>query len=241
MDTGGLGLRSAIRRSAPAYWASWADCLSMIHKRHPTTSAALVRVLDGQPNTPFLKAASQCQRELTGTMDFVPPSWEDLARGAMPVQREPEDREPGTTHRGWQHEASMRVEGEFREELFSRTSAQIQALIRSQAGPGAGAAFTVTPTNRETTIPSHLFRVVVLRRLRQVLPLSARSCRCGRPLDPCGHHRAACAEAGMLGRRGYALESIMARICREAGGRVRTNLMIHDMDVPAPNALDGRR
>ena len=25
-----------------------------------------------------------------------------------------EDREPGTTHRGWQHEASMRVENEFR-------------------------------------------------------------------------------------------------------------------------------
>ena len=45
----------------------------------------------------------------------------------------------------------------------------------------------------------------------------------------------------MLGRRGYALESIMARICREAGGRVRTNLMIRDMDVPPPNALDGRR
>ena len=235
---GGLGLRSAIRGSAPAYWPSWADCLSMIHKCHTTASAALVRAHEGQPDIPFLKAASQCQRELTGRMDFVPPSWEDLARGAMPPQRETEDREPETTHRGWQHEASMRVEGEF-QQLFSRTSAQIQALIRSQAGLGAGAAFTVTPTNRETTIPSHLFRVVVLRRLRQVLPLSARSCRCGRPLDPCGHHRVACAEAGMLGRR-YALESIMARICREAGGRVRTNL-IRDMNVPAPNALDGRR
>ena len=57
---GGFGLRSAIRRSAPAYWASWADCVSMIHKRHPTASAALVRALEGQPDTPFLKAASQC-------------------------------------------------------------------------------------------------------------------------------------------------------------------------------------
>ena len=120
----------------------------------------------------------------------MPPSWEDLARGAVPPQREPEDREPGTTHRGWQHEASMRVEGEFREEF-----------VLTHFGPdaGAGAAFTVTPTNRETTIPSHLFRVVVLRRLRQVLPLSARSCRCGRPLDLCCHHRAVCAEAGMHG------------------------------------------
>ena len=32
----GLGLRSAIRGSAPAYWASWAGCLSMIHKATPT-------------------------------------------------------------------------------------------------------------------------------------------------------------------------------------------------------------
>ena len=45
----------------------------------------------------------------------------------------------------------------------------------------------------------------------------------------------------MLGRRGYALESFMARVCREAGGRVRTNLLVRDVDVPAPNASDGRR
>ena len=33
----------------------------------------------------------------------------------------------------------------------------------------------------------------------------------------------------------------MACICREAGGRVRTNLMVGDMDVPAPVAVDNRR
>ena len=43
----------------------------------------------------------------------MPPSWADLVLGALPPQREPEDREPGTTNRGWQHEAGMRVEGEF--------------------------------------------------------------------------------------------------------------------------------
>ena len=40
-----------------------------------------------------------------------------------------------------------------------------------------------------------------------------------------GHHRAACAQAGVLGRRGFAIESVAARICREAGGRVPTNLV----------------
>ena len=45
----------------------------------------------------------------------------------------------------------------------------------------------------------------------------------------------------MLGRWRYTLESNMARICREAGGRVHTNLMVRDMDVPAPIAVDSRR
>ena len=36
------------------------------------------------------------------------------------------------------------------------------------------------------------------------------------PLDVLGHQRAACAEAGVLGRRGHAVESAAARICREA-------------------------
>ena len=50
-------------------------------------------------------------------------------------------------------------------------------------------------------------------------PFTARRCRCGRPLDPCGDHRAACAGVGVLGRRGFALESAAARVCREAGRR----------------------
>ena len=45
----------------------------------------------------------------------------------------------------------------------------------------------------------------------------------------------------MLGRRGCALESTVARICREAGGRVRTNMLVWDMDVQAPLAGDSRR
>ena len=31
---GGMGLRSAVRTAVPAYWASWADALSMISQRH---------------------------------------------------------------------------------------------------------------------------------------------------------------------------------------------------------------
>ena len=73
------------------------------------------------------------------------------------------------------------------------------------------------PTCRITTIPPQLFRVTLLRRLRLPLHLTVRSCRCGLPLDEFGHHRAACAQAGVLSKRG-ALEIVVAGICREAQG-----------------------
>ena len=94
-----------------------------------------------------------------------------------------------------------------------------RAMLRSQSGPLAGVPLSTTPANFLSRIDSHLFRVLLLRRLRLPLPLSARQCRCGRPLDAFGHDRAACARAGVLGRRGFAVESAGARICREAGGQ----------------------
>ena len=133
---------------------------------------------------------------------------------------------PGTVRSGWQHEACSRAERRHRRELFSHTPAQVRAFVWSQGGGGAGAVLSVAQTSRETTLPPHLFRVILFRRLLQTLPLCARWCRCGRLLDSHGHHRAACAHAGMLSRRGYALENVVARICREARGSVRTNLMV---------------
>ena len=57
-------------------------------------------------------------------------------------------------------------------------------------------------------------------------------------LDPCGHHRAACSVAGVLGRRGFAVESAAARVCREAGARVSLKVRVQDMDLALPDALD---
>ena len=85
------------------------------------------------------------------------------------------------------------------------------------------------------------FRLLMCRRLHLPLPLSLRTCRCGRRLDSFGHHRAACAEAGVSGRRGFPLECATAQVCREAGARVATNVLVRDMDLAAFNALDSRR
>ena len=43
---GGLGLRSAIRTSESAFWASWADRLAMLREQHPTVTASIVASLE---------------------------------------------------------------------------------------------------------------------------------------------------------------------------------------------------
>ena len=116
-----------------------------------------------------------------------------------------------------------------------------QALLRSQGGPLASAPFVCMPVDRVFRIDSQPFRILLLRRLRMPLPLTVHSCRCGRLLDSLGHHRSACAVTGVLGRRGFPLENAAARICREAGGRVRTNVLVRDLDLHPINNLDSRR
>ena len=239
---GGLGLRNARRTSRAAYWASWVDCLQMIQERQPELAAQVVRSLVEGVDTLALHAAASCAIELTGVMGFAPPSWSNLALGARPPPREAEDLEPGAQRRGWQHEASSRVERWHRNVvLFFQLTEADKALTRSQSGTGAGVALTTTPSNLHTRIELQLFRVLLLRRLRLPLPFSRRFCRCGRLLDSLGHHRAACSRVGVLGKRCFALESAAAKICREAGGRVATDLFVRDLDVNVPNLMDNRR
>ena len=91
------------------------------------------------------------------------------------------------------------------------------------------------------TYPSHLFRLLLLRRLRLPLPLSERSCRCRRVLDPLGDHRAACPRAGVLRSRAGPLERAAARVCREAGARVTTNTALTHLNLPNLTRYDNRR
>ena len=76
----------------------------------------------------------------------------------------------------------------------------------------------------------------LLRRLRLPLPLTERTCRCRRILDPLGDHRAACSRAAVLRSRGVPLEHAAARVCREAGARVTMHTRLN----PAVNHMDDR-
>ena len=105
-----------------------------------------------------------------------------------------------------------------------------------------GVVFSASPSSMLTRIEALPFRVLVCAASSSIpLPLSQCICGCGLSIDPLGHHHAACSRTGALGRRGFALESALARVCREAGGRVATNLFVLNIDLGVPRVGDNRR
>ena len=124
--------------------------------------------------------------------------------------------------------------------FFQAVDPANHAMLESQSGPNASRPFTTIPYNQSTTYPSHLFRTLLLRRLRLPLPLSARQCRCRRALDLLGDHRAACPQARILRSRGVALERAAAGICREAGAST-TNTRVADLNLAQVTRQDDRR
>ncbi len=83
-------------------------------------------------------------------------------------------------------------------------------------------------------------RLILLRRLRLKMPLGPRKCKCGRRLDRHGDHRVGCSNAGVLTKRSRPLEKALARVCREAGGRVAENAKLRDMNLRSIRANDAR-
>ena len=93
---GGLGLRSAARTRVAAHWASWADSLPMIRERHHVVAAHIVECLTGGSDVASLASVIDAASDLREFHGFDPPSWSDLANGARPPPRDPEDFEPKT-------------------------------------------------------------------------------------------------------------------------------------------------
>ena len=236
---GGLGLRSAERTLPAAHWASWADSLAMINARHPAVAGSIMRALETNVEVPFVREVQRCVDTLVEA-DFAVPSWEELADGVRPPPSHDEE-EPNQSKHGWQKVAGHSLDDRKLQVVSPMLSACDQALLRSQAGPLAAVPFTCFPTSRLTRLDPPVFRTLLLRRLRVPLPLTVRACRCGLFLDAFGHHRSACAVSGVLGRRGFAVESAAARICREAGARVMVNVFVRDLDLGVVDRLDARR
>ena len=66
------------------------------------------------------------------------------------------------------------------------------------------------------------------------LPAGPSHCQCRHALDVLGDHRTSFPSAGILRTRGGPLERAIARICREAGGRVASNVRLVQMNLDLP-------
>ena len=234
MRMGGLGLRSAVRTAAGAYWASWADALHMLHQRLPHLTGQVVHHLS-HPN------AVGCLGELQESASHVDrdgfisrPSWDMLRRGVRP--RPPLIVEPGEWHHGWQYYSSSSSEHHFRETVvLAQSCIADQAHLRSHSGPCASQVLHGSPTAAEFRVKPLLFRTLVLERLRLPLSITEARCVCGGALDCRGQHMAACPRSGRLRSRALPTERTLASVCREAGATVRLNAKIagHEHQCPS--------
>ena len=145
LSMGGLGLRSAVRTSNSAFWASWAGSLPMVRERHLEVADMIIDALQSDPATPIPSAIAEAGRAVQ-VGDFVPPSWASLSHGARPPPRELDELEPGCSRKGWQHEATSRTEMMHRDTwLKPRLTDNERAMLRSQSGPGSGLELPTVP------------------------------------------------------------------------------------------------
>ena len=178
--------------------------------------------LGGASAAPSTRAAAQAEAALR-LAGFHAPPWTALA-GSPPVRRAISATRQGD---GNKQLVPAWISGPLRRSFLTLTER-------------LGLCCSPRPTREEFTLQDDTFRCVLLRRLRLPLPLEARACRCGGALDELGDHRAACPTAGVLVRRACPLERAAARICREAGARVATNIFLHDLNLGLP-LTNGRR
>ena len=174
---GGLGLTQATRAAPAAYWAAWADSLAVFEARCPRFAAWAVAALqDG--TGPACQRAAEAGRQLLLNEGWVDvPTWSRVARGARPPGPEPDATEPGGRVHGWQFHASRTRNRFFRDRvLLPSLSPAHRALVRSQAGPHAGAWLTAIPSDPHTTLSPEMMQIALRRRLRLPLPLAAGRC-----------------------------------------------------------------
>ena len=231
MRLGGLGLRSADRMAHAAYWASWADALHMIAGRLPAVANRVVDELNEGEDLEGCFAEVSAAADRLDRQGFVErPLWADLKEGVRPPF--PISHEPGEWQPGWQHHASSASNYRFQETvMIAQSCAADQAHLRSHSGPGSGEVFHCSPTQVEFQLPG-ICRTLWCWRDYFFLHITEARCECGARLDRPGRRRAACARSGRLKSRAMPTERTLARVCREAGAVVRTNVKLRDMNIP---------
>ena len=138
------------------HWASWADCIPSVKKRHPDVAEVMVSNLlhhDGQSFT----AVRECVHTLREAQ-FEVPSWEAVWAGLRAGQSE-DDENPVEPKHGWQKPAARAThEDRVARTIWPNLTSPERALWRSQKGPLACSAFTAFPTSRSTRIDPQPFQ-----------------------------------------------------------------------------------
>ena len=213
----------------------------MVRGRHRAVADTMVTSLMDGVSPPSLMSAETARRDLSGVMEFAPPTWPELAHGARPPSP-PADLDPSDCRTGWQHEAASRVEAHHRASvIFPRADKRERALLRSQSG-----------LQECLSQPFHEVLMHTWSRICLGFCCSAVSACLSLPQLTCVDVAAfwtplatiaqRAPRGGLLARRGFSVEIAAAKVCREAGARVSSNVMVRDLDLPAPQqAFDGRR
>ena len=212
----------------------------MLAKRCPQACARAIEHFNGDAVEGTAKEINEAITTLKREGFVSMPGWEEIKCGQRP---EPSSfAEQGEWQHGWQFSASSNREHFFRRRTVMATSdATDLAHLRSRSGPGAAAVFGGCPTTPEFTIDANIFRALVLDRVRLPLPLMISRCAgCGFVLDERGFHCSACTKSGLLRKRASPTEKMLARICREAGSVVKTNVLLRDLNITCP-AKDQRQ
>ena len=163
-----------------------------------------------------------------------------ISFGLRPQQPAFDEMEPSFFSHGWQFLAGKVVEQRFRSAVRVAMHSHSASTPPFSIGSHVRASFFRRPFLFCCPLPRSTFPGASPSPTLASSPLASRTCRCGRLLDVLGHHRAACARAGVLGGRGFSVESAVVRVCREASARVSTNVFNPRLDL-AVVGQDGRR
>ena len=242
MRMGGLLLRSAARCARAAHWASWVDVLPIREKRNPAIAEMVEHTLAKEAHSKHgsLSEISRAVSDLDQQGFAWQPNWSELRKDKRPPENL--SKEPGEWQHGWQCWCSFVADTSFRKSsMLSGQTAANQAHLLSHSRHNAGVALAYAPTAPKYVIPPHLFRVLLLERMRLPLPITDSTCSgCHARLDPRGMHGAACTRSGRIRKLADPIERTLARVFREAGARVRFNVFLRDMNVGVPVG-DARR
>ena len=146
LSKGGLGLRSAVRSREAAHWASWADCLPMVQKRHPQVAGIMLQGLNGGGEMASMNVVRECVASLADA-GCVLPSWFELVDGVRPPVPEGTS-DPFQPRQGWQHFVWNTVEELHLREALPALPPPQRSLVRSQGGPLSSRPFVCCPTSR---------------------------------------------------------------------------------------------